>query len=1036
MMTPQQAYLRLGLVLLIFGLITGMNSIWLPLHKAPDEIAHFQYSRFIAAHSRLPINYEEREAAGFKSDWPPLYHILVAGLTGWSDSPDPPYLKFVWESPRFDMVRELLDTKRLANTEDELRPYRGVVRMWHLGRLVSIVLSMGTIVVTFFTALQFFPGSYDRAIVAAAIIALVPTFTFISSALSDDPLLALVMGLYLLMAVKIVKGDDRLRNYGWLGLLMGLAVTTKYSTVILPLQAMIMIAYLAWRSRWGWSGWLKRISVTGLAAMVASSWWFGWVLVNFQEIERYGPVNGLLKPLLAGGIDPSQKYVASLLTGGTIGTTESPDIVPVSFLAWLEQIYRSFWVISIGDDPLGLAAHALIGLVCLGAAIGLVRLWLHRPVWRVWLALLVLQVGLFLIFPYIRFLILGHPDQSAQGRHVLFPTATILPLLMILGWSGWCPSPPIRRRLALAVIGGLACWSLAQTIRIATFYPPPLPVRTTPEVIAKIPHPLDKQFGPHLHLRGYDLQLQPEASTLDLSLFWQSPTYPNEDYRMEIRLMQADQTRLHWLAYPINGRYPTRAWERWETIRDDLSFPLLDLPPGTYRVQLQMQGVDGPLPVAGQDRLELAEVTLPAMAVPEPERRFPVTVAGQEVISGFSLWQAEAYRELDLPIYRPRMAIPIVWQGRLSAGYRVEWLLVDPQGQVYPSRPASPHFDYFVVGADWSAGDYRLRAEVWRDETVVASQETGPLVTIFNERPRPLQPGPIAYPLAANFADHIELLGYDLPVRSLSPGQGVPVTLYWRGLRTMGQSYTVFTKLLDDQQQVWGSAERLPADGYSTVYWLENEVVTDSFELPVMTGSPPGLYWLNVGLYEEVDDRAVSLPLVLDGQLSEITSLTVGPIKIGGPPPGVVLSPAAVQPEVTLSTEFGRPPVILLRGYDLRRMDGTLKLTLYWESLSPTPVDWNAFVHLRTQAGKTAAQSDGPLGSGRYPTSVWAAGELVADEFAIPLAELPDDVYNLYLGLYNLTTGERLPVMDNPDREILLIEAMPLAESPLSLQTK
>lgn len=54
----------------------------------------------------------------------------------------------------------------------------------------------------------------------------------------------------------------------------------------------------------------------------------------------------------------------------------------------------------------------------------------------------------------------------------------------------------------------------------------------------------------------YDLQLQPESHTLDLSLFWQSPTYPDKDERVEIRPSQADQIRPDWLAYPINGRYP------------------------------------------------------------------------------------------------------------------------------------------------------------------------------------------------------------------------------------------------------------------------------------------------------------------------------------------------------------------------------------------------------------------------------------------------------------------------------------------------
>ena len=1035
MMTRRQAYGRLGPVLLIFALLSLANSVWLPLHKAPDEIAHFQYSRFIAAHGRLPVNYEERGQAGFLSDWPPLYHLLVALATGWSNSTDPPELKFVWESPRFDMVRELLDTKRLANTEDELWPYRGTVLMWHLGRVVSILLSMGTIILAFLTTLEILPNKYRLAIFSAAFIAFVPTFIFISSAMSYESLVGLLVGLYMLIVIKLIKGDDRLRTYIWLGGVMGLAVTAKYATVILPLQAVGLVTYLAWRGRWAWSGWLKRITVTGIAAMVASSWWFLWVIINFQEIETDGLILGLLKPILTSSIDSSQQYAVFILTGGAAGTNESLEVVPESFWSWLVQFFQSFWVTELGDFPLSPSAYIFIGLVGLLGVGGLVRRWWRQPTGRVWIGLMVFQVLLFWIIPLIRYVIVGHAVVSAQGRHILFPIATILPLLMIYGWPSWL-SPHVQRRLTLIIMGGLICWSLTQTVRVATFFTPPLPVRTTPEIIVQIPHRLDKRFGQNLMLLGYDDEIDSEANALNLSLFWQSPSYVDEDYRLVVHLVQDDDIRLRWVGYPINGRYPTRAWESWETIRDDLAFPLNDLSPGTYQVQMQLQGADGPLPADGSDTLMIAEVAIPAAASRKPDIALPVVVEGREIIRGLSLWQADPYRELNLPKYRPRMAIPFVWQGQLSEHDRIEWLLVAPQGRVYPAQVASPHFGYFMVGLDWPSGDYRLRVEAWRDKTVVASRETGPLVTIFNERPRVLQAGSIPYPVEANFARRIELLGYDLPARTLAPGQGVPLTLYWQGLRTMGQSYTIFTKLFDDQGQLWGDIERLPADGYSTIYWLENEVVVDSFELPVAADTPSGLYWLNLGLYEELDKRAVSLPLVQAGELSEVTSLTFGPIKIGGSPPGVVLSPSKVQPDMTMFIEFGQPPVILLRGYDLIQAEGTLKITLYWESLAQTPVDWTAFVHLRNRSGETAAQKDGPLGSGRYPTSVWASAEIIADEIVIPLTALPDDDYSLYIGLYDLATGERLAVLDDPDREIMLIEEVPVDKSALSLQSQ
>ncbi|MEW5959343.1 MAG: hypothetical protein AB1801_16555, partial [Chloroflexota bacterium] len=458
-------------------------------------------------------------------------------------------------------------------------------------------------------------------------------------------------------------------------------------------------------------------------------------------------------------------------------------------------------------------------------------------------------------------------------------------------------------------------------------------------------------------------------------------------------------------------------WESWETIRDDVWLPLIDISPGQYQVQLQLYGFDGPLPVGQADALVLTEVTIPASPPLPPEMPLSASVDGRPVVQGASLWQAQTYRRWRLPEYQPRMQIAFTWQGEPAPDERVEWRLVGPAGQVYADTPVSAHFGYFPVGLDWPSGDYRLRMELWRANTVIASQESGAVVAIVNKSPRLLEPPPIARPLEANFANRIELLGYDLPARSLGRGQGVPLTLYWRGLRTMGQDYTVFAKLLDDQQRVWGSADRLPADGYHTFYWLENEVVIDGFELPVAPGAPPGVYWLNVGLYEKIKGAAVSLPLMAEGQPTDVTSVTFGPVKIGGPPPGVVA--AAIAPGRPLAVALGA--AIRLRGYDLTQTPQNLDLTLYWESLASPPLDYTVFVHVRNQAGATVAQLDRPPVNGAYPSSLWASGELIPDRLLVPLAQdLPAGEYTLVVGMYDFASGARLPVPGYANNEISL----------------
>jgi hypothetical protein len=86
---------------------------------------------------------------------------------------------------------------------------------------------------------------------------------------------------------------------------------------------------------------------------------------------------------------------------------------------------------------------------------------------------------------------------------------------------------------------------------------------------------------------------------------------------------------------------------------------------------------------------------------------------------------------------------------------------------------------------------------------------------------------------------------------------------------------------------------------------------------------------------------------------------------------------------------------------------------------------YTAFVHLLDKEGNLVAQQDQIPGQGAYPTSGWLAGEMVSDTYTIGLPTgLDYDTYRLSVGLYELSTAERLPVRAEgqliPERRILL----------------
>jgi hypothetical protein len=96
-------------------------------------------------------------------------------------------------------------------------------------------------------------------------------------------------------------------------------------------------------------------------------------------------------------------------------------------------------------------------------------------------------------------------------------------------------------------------------------------------------------------------------------------------------------------------------------------------------------------------------------------------------------------------------------------------------------------------------------------------------------------------------------------------------------------------------------------------------------------------------------------------------------------------------------------------------------LTLYWEVLAETDIDYMIFLHLRAPDGAIVQTWDAPVALNDsttppryYSTRVWQPGEFIADVRLVRL-EVPDvplaSGYSVVVGLYDLVTGERVPVV-------------------------
>ena len=103
--------------------------------------------------------------------------------------------------------------------------------------------------------------------------------------------------------------------------------------------------------------------------------------------------------------------------------------------------------------------------------------------------------------------------------------------------------------------------------------------------------------------------------------------------------------------------------------------------------------------------------------------------------------------------------------------------------------------------------------------------------------------------------------------------------------------------------------------------------------------------------------------------------------------------------------------------------DGRLPLTLFWSAEQTPAHDYTVFVHVLDRDGQMVGQQDQAPAAGKAPTSGWVPGQLIADEYRIPVQTgSGDGPYRVYIGMYDPSTGTRLDVASpNPVSERRLL---------------
>jgi hypothetical protein len=180
-------------------------------------------------------------------------------------------------------------------------------------------------------------------------------------------------------------------------------------------------------------------------------------------------------------------------------------------------------------------------------------------------------------------------------------------------------------------------------------------------------------------------------------------------------------------------------------------------------------------------------------------------------------------------------------------------------GQIIPERFVLTTTEQIPVGA------YRLTVslQALRSERYAPLYQDGDKnaldrVTIgYTAVPWPGDISPAA-PIQARFGDQIQLTAVNAPTTA-SPGDTVPVSLYWEALRRPADDYVVFIHLLNEAGEWVAGSDQKPFQGqYTTLAWLPGEIVPDNHNLLLPPDLSPGDYRLNVGLYQPESGQRLS----------------------------------------------------------------------------------------------------------------------------------------------------------------------------------
>ncbi|PID85939.1 MAG: hypothetical protein CSB13_05395, partial [Chloroflexi bacterium] len=451
----------------------------------------------------------------------------------------------------------------LAIHDPEANQWQGTLLAVRMVRLASVLMSAGTVLLTYLIGKEVAPNRPEIALGAAAVNAFLPMFLFISGAVNNDNLAILLASLAVWLMLKSVNrnGDTGIGNqlsvnseqftdhrppkaWYWLllGVVIGLAVLTKQGTFALLPLAWGTIFMVRWRvnvlgdnGRFHSYAQLFKTLLQSLLyfallmvpVILIAGWWY------WRNIQLYGDFLGWNAFIAVLGKRASPASLAQL---------------------WDERhgFMMAYWGLFGGVNiPMPMGIYHLLNGILVVSVVGFVVYTVQRiKEWRAkieswsWtfkslifnlVNFVLSQLGFVICLLFAGAVVLGliqwaTTTWSSQGR-LVFTAISALSILMVAGVVGWMPQRAARWTAGtlgafMFVIAALAPWLWIQ------------PAYEVPEY-ASLWDREGVTFGEQIRLVGYELETTAVSpgDSLWLALEWEVLQEMDRDWSVFVHLL-------------------------------------------------------------------------------------------------------------------------------------------------------------------------------------------------------------------------------------------------------------------------------------------------------------------------------------------------------------------------------------------------------------------------------------------------------------------------------------------------------------------